>query len=110
MNNHKNKTKNLLVNKMPYFNRKQGSLDWGPIDVLFEESSDAQTALWAASELKKKHKRPFFLACGIYRPHLPWHVPKEYFENFLLKIFFPQKPMLMILMIFQLKALKCQMV
>ena len=82
MNNHKNKTKNLLVNKMPYFNRKQGSLDWGPIDVLFEESSDAQTALWAASELQKNHERPFFLACGIYRPHLPWHVPKEYFDKF----------------------------
>ena len=60
MNNHKNKTKNLLVNKMPYFNRKQGSLDWGPIDVLFEESSDAQTALWVASELQKNHERPFF--------------------------------------------------
>ena len=82
MNNHKNKTKNMLVNKMPYFNRKQGVLDWGPIDVLFEESSDAQTALWAASELQKNHDRPFFLACGIYRPHLPWHVPKEYFDKF----------------------------
>ena len=82
MNNHKKKTKNMLVNGIPYFDRKQGSLDWGPIDVSFEESSDAQTALWAVSELKKNHERPFFLACGIYRPHLPWHVPKEFFDKF----------------------------
>ena len=53
MNNHKNKTKNMLVNKIPYFNRKQGSLDWGPIDVLFEESSDAQTALGLQVSFKK---------------------------------------------------------
>ena len=25
---------------------------------------------------------PFFLAAGIYRPHLPWYVPREYFEMF----------------------------
>ena len=85
MNAHKKKTKNMLVNKMPYFNRSQGSLDWGPIDVLFEETSDAQTALWAANELQKDHQKPFFLACGIYRPHLPWHVPKEFFEKFPVK-------------------------
>ena len=60
MNAHKKKTKNMLVNKMPYFNRSQGSLDWGPIDVLFEETSDAQTALWAANELQKIIKSRFF--------------------------------------------------
>jgi arylsulfatase A-like enzyme len=37
---------------------------------------------WISDQLKKKHDKPFFLACGLYRPHLPWYAPKEFFEKF----------------------------
>jgi len=55
-------------------------IDWGPIEQSTEETNDWKTAGGAASFLKQKHDKPFFLACGIYRPHLSWYVPKKYFD------------------------------
>ena len=60
--------------------------DWGPLDVTDEEfGGDYSVAQWIGKEVSKKHDKPFFLACGIYRPHEPWFVPKKYFDLFPLK-------------------------
>ena len=32
---------------------------------------------YAIEQLGKKHDKPFFLACGITKPHLPFVVPRE---------------------------------
>jgi len=56
--------------------------DWGPLDVSKEEMSDWQVADWVIGQLEKDHEKPFFLACGFFRPHLPWYVPREYFDKF----------------------------
>ncbi len=60
----------------------QGHFDWSPIDAEDEETADGMLADWAANYLSKPRRRPFFLACGFYRPHLPWYAPKKYFEKF----------------------------
>jgi arylsulfatase A-like enzyme len=57
--------------------------DWGPLDATLDEyGGDHLVARWAERELAREHERPFFLACGIYRPHEPWFVPREYFDRF----------------------------
>ncbi len=56
--------------------------DWGPVDVGDEAMGDRKVADWAIGELRKKHNKPFFLGCGFFRPHLPWYVPRKYFDMY----------------------------
>ncbi|MCX7014475.1 MAG: sulfatase [Candidatus Sumerlaeota bacterium] len=58
-----------------------GKIDWGPFPDTREQMSDWQLAGWASDELGKRRDAPFFLAVGIVKPHLPWYVPKEYFDR-----------------------------
>lgn len=59
-----------------------GHFDWGPLDVDDTAMGDYQVVRWVCERLMEEHDRPFFLACGIFRPHLPWYVPRKYFERF----------------------------
>ena len=54
--------------------------DWGVVDVEPAKMSDWQVADWVIGQLEEKHDKPFFLACGFYRPHLPWYAPQKYFD------------------------------
>jgi arylsulfatase A-like enzyme len=72
------KPQKLPANGIP----KNGGLDWGPLQRPDSDMGDYKTVDWASAELTKKHDKPFFLACGIYKPHLPWYVPQKYFDMF----------------------------
>ncbi len=66
-------------------------IDWAPLDVSDEDMRDTRVVDWAASLLSQKQTTPLFLACGIYKPHLPWYVPKKYFDRFpLAEIILPE--------------------
>ena len=57
--------------------------DWGPLNVTDQEfGGDYSVSQWIGQQLGKQHDQPFFLACGIYRPHEPWFVPGQYFDQF----------------------------
>ena len=44
-------------------------LDWHAVDYIIER-------------LQRDDDKPFFLACGLYKPHLPFVVPRKYYEPF----------------------------
>jgi arylsulfatase A-like enzyme len=57
--------------------------DWGGLDATDEEfGGDWLVSEWVGEQLEREHEQPFFLACGIYRPHEPWFVPQKYFDMF----------------------------
>jgi arylsulfatase A-like enzyme len=58
------------------------NFDWAPIDVPDEAMPDFKVASWAGSFLRREQSRPFFLGAGMFRPHIPWFVPRKYFEMY----------------------------
>jgi uncharacterized sulfatase len=44
------------------------------------EFTDAKVADEVIRLLEQNRERPFFIGCGFYRPHVPWIVPRTYFD------------------------------
>ena len=61
---------------------RAGGIVWGVLDVPDQKMNDYTMVSWAIDVLNRDHDRPFFLACGIYRPHMPWQVPRKYYDMF----------------------------
>ena len=55
--------------------------DWRPLDTPEHLTRDARTAESISRLMLEQTKagRPFFLAAGLNKPHLPWNVPKSYY-------------------------------
>lgn len=66
--------------KRIHWDREGTSTDWGPFPDRDEEMPDYRSASWAIERLRQDHDRPFFLAVGFLRPHVPWHAPKKWFD------------------------------
>ena len=50
--------------------------DWAPDDQPEFETADYKVVDWAAKQLLRPRKRPFFHAVGIFRPHPMVCTPK----------------------------------
>jgi len=62
------------------WNREGTSTDWGAFPETDTEMPDYQSAEWAVERLNRHYDRPFFLAVGFLRPHVPWYVPQKWFD------------------------------
>ncbi len=56
--------------------------DWGAFPETDDAMPDHRAASFAVEQLQAPHDKPFFLAVGFVRPHVPWHVPAAWFERF----------------------------
>jgi arylsulfatase A-like enzyme len=62
--------------------KNANEFDWGALDKADNEMADGQLVMWVEEFLAQPAKEPFFLAAGIYRPHLPFYAPRQYFDMY----------------------------
>lgn len=51
-------------------------------DLKDSDLDDWHTVNWCIEHLRKASDKPLFLACGLHKPHLPFAVPRKYYEMF----------------------------
>ena len=61
-------------------NRRVKGPAWEAADVEDDQLPDGKTATSAIKALNEVKDRPFFLAVGFVKPHLPFVAPKKYFD------------------------------
>ncbi len=53
-----------------------------PLDLKDEDLGDWHTVDFCIDQLNREHDQPLFLVCGLIKPHLPWAVPRKYYDMF----------------------------
>ena len=67
----------------PYSYKTDLQFDWGVVDTPVEKTPDREISNWLIQQIQTQNsKQPLFIGCGIGKPHLPWYLPKPYFDRY----------------------------
>ena len=59
-----------------------GGIRFAPLDCQDEDLVDYRITNYCIEQLGKPHDKPFFLACGLHKPHMPWNAPRKFYDLF----------------------------
>jgi arylsulfatase A-like enzyme len=57
-----------------------GGIKFGAVDARDEDLEDYHIVSYGIEQLGKSHEKPFLLTIGLHKPHMPWFVPRKYFD------------------------------
>ncbi len=57
-----------------------GEFDWGVLPYAENDYGDVRAVEFAEEFLARKQGKPFFLAVGLWHPHVPMFAPQKYFD------------------------------
>ncbi len=64
----------------PTGNDGVGGIKFAPIDAKDEDLREWKVVKYGIDQLAKKHDKPFLLTIGLHKPHMPWNVPRKYYD------------------------------
>jgi len=67
-------------NPAPPTNPGVGGIKFGAVDCRDEDLPDSRIVDYGIAQLRAKHDKPLFLAVGLHKPHMPWYVPRKWFD------------------------------
>lgn len=59
-----------------------GGIKFKPLNCDDAAMVDFQTVSYVLKKLAQTNDKPFFIACGLHKPHMSWDVPKKYYEMY----------------------------
>lgn len=75
----------------PGHNEGVKGIRFAPTNLTDEQMGDTVTVDWCIEQLNQSRDKPFFLACGLHKPHMAWNVPQKYYDLYPLdKIVLPK--------------------
>ncbi|MBX9787587.1 MAG: sulfatase [Pirellulales bacterium] len=57
-----------------------GGIRFAPLDCRDEDLVDWHSVEYGIAQLKQRREQPLFLAIGLHKPHMPWNVPRKYYD------------------------------
>jgi arylsulfatase A-like enzyme len=58
-----------------------GGIRFAPLDCRDEDLREWKIVGYGIEQLQKRHEKPFLLTIGLHKPHMPWNVPRKYFDQ-----------------------------
>lgn len=52
------------------------------VDLKDDDLMDWHTVNWCIDKMLETRDKPYFIACGLHKPHLPFAVPRKYYDAF----------------------------
>lgn len=72
--------KNAGSDPRPEGDRGVGGIKFAPLESDDDDLREGKIIGYGVEQLKKKHDKPFFLTIGLHKPHMPWNVPRKYYD------------------------------
>ncbi len=58
-----------------------GGIKFAPLDGARDEDlREWKIVQYGIDQINRPHDRPFFLTVGLHKPHMPWNVPRKYYD------------------------------
>jgi arylsulfatase A-like enzyme len=59
-----------------------GGIAFAPLDCEDEDLREWKIVQYGIRKLQEKSDKPFFISLGLHKPHMPWNVPRKYYDIF----------------------------